>query len=122
MAKRVAGIAYVFVNGVQYPLRGNFTVSPSTVEREMLAGQDRVHGYRESPRVPFISGDITLIPEVTIAALDAMKDEVVTCELAGGHVYTLRRAVTTAAHEINAAEGQVSVTWQGTQMLEIAPS
>ena len=52
MAQRIAGVAYVKVDGTQYPLRGNFTVSPSNVERQMLAGQDGVHGYSEIPRVP----------------------------------------------------------------------
>ena len=51
MAIRFAGIAFLSVDGRQYQLRGNFTVSPSPVERTMIAGQDGVHGYQELPRV-----------------------------------------------------------------------
>ena len=51
MAQRFAGIAFLMVDGNQLPLRGNFTVSPSAVERTMIAGQDGVHGYQELPRV-----------------------------------------------------------------------
>ncbi len=64
MANRIAGIAFLKVDGVQYPLRGNFTVSPSPLERAMIAGQDYVHGYSENPRVPYISGDVSLVPEL----------------------------------------------------------
>jgi hypothetical protein len=61
MAQRFAGIAFISVNGLQYSLRGNLTVSPSPVERTMIAGQDGVHGYQELPRVPYIEGDFSTI-------------------------------------------------------------
>jgi len=44
MAQRIAGIAFLKIDGNMLALRGNFTVSPSAVERNMLAGQDGVHG------------------------------------------------------------------------------
>jgi hypothetical protein len=44
MAQRIAGVAFITVNGEQMALRGNLTISPSAVERTMLAGQDGVHG------------------------------------------------------------------------------
>ena len=81
---RVAGIAYLKVDGTQYDLAGNFTVSPSMIQRQMLAGQDGVHGYEEMPRVPFIEGDIRLAANLTVAQLDAMTDVTVTAELANG--------------------------------------
>jgi hypothetical protein len=40
MAPRIAGVAFLKVDGQQYPLRGNFMVSPSAVERAGIAGQD----------------------------------------------------------------------------------
>ncbi|MCX5496435.1 phage tail tube protein [Kaistia dalseonensis] len=121
MGKRIAGIAYVKANGTQYPLRGNFTVSPSPTEREGLAGQDRVHGYKEMPRVPSISGDISMVPELSLEELDAITDATVTAELASGHVYVLRGAWTKSAHEINTADGQVAVTWEGLECHELTP-
>ena len=59
MAQRIAGIAFLKVDGNQYPLRGNFTVTPSVIERAGLAGQDYIHGYSEMPRVPSIEGDVS---------------------------------------------------------------
>ena len=37
MAQRIAGTAFLKVDGNMLPLRGNFTVSPSAVERTFLA-------------------------------------------------------------------------------------
>ena len=54
--RRIAGVAYIFVDGAQYPLRGDLTVSIDTIEREGVAGMDGVHGFTETPRVPWIEG------------------------------------------------------------------
>ncbi len=116
--KRVGGIAYVKVDGAQYPLRGNFTVSPDAFTRTGVAGQDRVHGYTEMPQVPFISGDITLTPDVSIETLRAMVNVTVTAELANGKTYVLREAWTADAHELNTAEGQTGVKWEGVSCKE----
>ena len=110
---RVAGIAYLKVNGAQYPLRGNFTVSPSRVERNGIAGQDGVHGYSEMPRVPYISGDVTLDPALSREALEAVRDATVTAELANGRVYVLRDAWCRSALELNTGDGQVNVRFEG---------
>lgn len=113
MASRVAGIAWLTVDGSQYPLRGNFTVSPSPVERAMIAGQDYVHGYSENPRVPYIAGDVTLVPELSIETVQNITNSTVTAQLANGKNYVLRQAVCTAALELNTKEGQVSVRFEG---------
>ncbi|MBO4220817.1 phage tail tube protein [Bradyrhizobium neotropicale] len=62
MAQRIAGIAFLTVDGTQLAVRGNFTVSPSPVERTMIAGQDGAHGYQELPRVPYIKADLSTLP------------------------------------------------------------
>src|SRR5215831_5963900 len=103
MAQRIAGIAFFKVDGAMLPLRGNFTVSPSAVERTMLAGQDYVHGYQELPRVPWIEGDVTATPE-----------------LANEKVYVLKQAACKSALENNAREGQVRVRFEGTTCEEIS--
>jgi len=123
MAPRIAGIAYLKVNAEQsqnsggpirqLPLRGNFTISPSTYEKAMLAGQDYVHGYSEVPRVPFIEGDVSLLPELSVVDVANMLNITVTAELANGRVYTLIEAVCTAAFELNARDGLMRVRFEG---------
>ena len=71
MAQRIAGIAYLKVDGNQYPLRGNFTITPSVIERAGIAGQDYIHGFSELPRVPSIEGDVSTVPGLAIEDFDA---------------------------------------------------
>lgn len=121
MGVRIAGVAYLKVDGNQYPLRGNFTVSPSAVERAGIAGQDYVHGYSELPRVPFIEGDVSLVPELSMEDVQAVVDATVTAELANGRTYVLRQAWTRAALELNTHDGQVRIRFEGTSCDELAP-
>jgi hypothetical protein len=119
MGKRIAGIAYLKVDGRQYPLKGDFTVSPSRFTREGIAGQDRVHGFKELPRVPFIEGAISTTDEVSTETLDGITDATVTAELANGKVYVLTKAWTVSGFEIDTAEGQFPVRFEGETCEEI---
>jgi Phage tail tube protein len=84
MAIKIGGTAFLKVDGNQYPLRGNFTVSPNSVERTMVAGQDYAHGFTEVPRVPFIEGDISTLPDILFGTLEQMVNVTVTAELLNG--------------------------------------
>ena len=119
MAERFAGIAFLKVDGTQYALRGNFTVSPSSVERTMIAGQDGVHGYQELPRVPFIEGDISLMPEFNIADLETQNNVTVVAQLANNKQYTLGGAVCKAGIDANTRDGQARVRWEGIWCIEM---
>src|SRR5215471_6255520 len=113
MAQRFAGIAFLSVNGNFMALRGNFTVSPSGVERTMIAGQDGVHGYQELPRVPYIEGDISTVPQLNLSDLEAQTDVTVVAQLANGKQYTLAQASCKAGFEANTRDGQARVRWEG---------
>jgi Phage tail tube protein len=121
MAFRVAGVAYLFVSGTQpaqYPLRGNFTVSFSGIDRTGIAGQDGIHGYSELPRVPYIEGDITLDPRLNAEDVENITNATVTAELANGHRYILKEAWCTARLDLNAHDGLMRVRWEGTSCVE----
>jgi|SRR5882724_6981813 uncharacterized protein YlzI (FlbEa/FlbD family) len=119
MAVRIAGTAFLKVNGAQLPLKGNFTVSPGSLERAMIAGQDYVHGFSELPRVPYIEGDISSLPDVLFEDLEAMVDVTVTAELNNGRVYVLKEAACKSAVTINTRDGQATIRWEGTSCEEI---
>lgn len=120
MAQRFAGIAYVKVDGSQLPLRGNFTVSPSRLERAGIAGQDGVHGFSELPRVPYIEGDISLTPEISVEDLQDITNATVTAELANGKTYVLSEAWTKAAFELNTHEGMARIRFEGITCNELS--
>jgi hypothetical protein len=120
MAQRFAGTAFLTVDGTQLALRGNFTVSPSAVERTMIAGQDGVHGYQELPRVPYIEGDLSAVPGLLLEDLEGETDVTVVAQLANGMQYTLTGGTCKAALEENTRDGQVRVRWEGLSCQEIS--
>ena len=113
MGTPIGGTAFIKADGRQYALRGNLIISGDPIEREGVAGGDAVHGFLERPRVPSISGDVSMTPDLSIPELRAMADVTVTAELINGKVYVLRNAWTADAMELNVGDGQVGVVWQG---------
>ena len=107
------------VDGAIYPLRGNFTVSPSSLERAGISGQDYIHGFSEMPRVPFIEGDVSLVPNLSMDDVQAVTQATVTAELANGKVYVLREAWCRAALELNTREGQARIRFEGVSCDEL---
>jgi hypothetical protein len=119
MAQRIAGTAFLKVDGNQYPLRGSFTVTPSVIERAGIAGQDYIHGYSEMPRVPSIEGDVSTVPGLSIEDFDGMTNVTVTAELANQSVYVLREGWCVSANAINARDGMVRIKFEGISCDEI---
>jgi hypothetical protein len=109
----VGGIAYLKVNGEQYLLRGDCMVSPDTLERKEVIGQDGMHGYTETPHAASIKATLTDRAGLSVTAFQNMRDVTVTLEELNGKTYVLRNAFTTAARTINTAEGSFEVTWVG---------
>jgi hypothetical protein len=120
MAGPIAGTAFLKVDGNQYPLKGNFTVSSSALERAGIAGQDYVHGYQELPRVPYIEGDVSTLPEINLETVDATVDATVTAELINGKVYVLRNAWCKGPLDINTRDGQFRVRFEGLSCDEVS--
>ena len=120
MATRFAGTAFVSIDGEQYALRGNLTVSPSPVERTMLAGQDGVHGFQELPRVPYIEGDFSTLPGFSLEDILNQTDVTVIAQCANKWEYVLHNAVIKGGFEANTRDGQLRIRWEGLNMEEIA--
>ena len=109
----IAGTAYLKVDSNMYPLKGNLTVSGSPIERAGIAGQDYVHGYQELPRVPYIEGDVSTLPELASQDIEQLFNVTVTAELVNGRTYVLRNAWTKGPLEINTHDGQFRIRFEG---------
>ncbi|MDE2121912.1 MAG: phage tail tube protein, partial [Betaproteobacteria bacterium] len=81
---RLAGIAYLTVDGQSYMLSGELSYGVSNRKRETLAGQDDIHGYSEMPLAGFISGTLRDSGSLSVASINAMTNVNVTVELANG--------------------------------------
>jgi hypothetical protein len=110
---RIAGVAFIRVDGQQYALKGNLTISIDPFIREGIAGMDGVHGYKETPQVPHITFDISDMAGLSLQQLRSFCNSTVTAELGNGKTYLLRGAWTAAIMELNAVDGQVTVNFQG---------
>ena len=119
MALRIAGTAFVTVNGEQIPLRGNLTIQSSAFERTMLAGQDGIHGYQEIPSVQFVEGDFSTIPQLLMEELDGQVNETVVVQAANGRIYSFTEAMCKAGSEPNLLDGQVRIRWECVSAEEI---
>ena len=118
MAQRIAGVAFLKVDGQQFILEGTLTVSPGSVSREGLVGLSGVAGYKEMPRIPFIEGSFFTTPDLSIKSVENITNATVTAELANGKTYVLRNAWSQEALEINAADGTFTQRFEGMECIE----
>lgn len=115
----IAGVATLTVNGQSYFLRGNFKYSPSTVKRESLVGMDRqLHGFKETPVAPFMSGTLSDSDGLSVTALNAMVNATVVAILSNGKTITGRNMATVDVQEVDSVEGTVDVRWEGAEVIE----
>ena len=117
---RIAGVRTVSVDD-QLPITvaGQWTVDPCKVEREGLVGAGGVAGYKESPVVPFIEGEVFSIRGTSIEALQAITDATIQCELANGNSYVFHEAWSAGRNPINAIEGTISVRFEAIDVDEL---
>ncbi len=110
---RLAGVAYLSVDGQSYMLAGDLSYTVSKVTRETLVGQDRVHGYSEKPHQGSISGTLRDSGGLSVAQINAMTNVNVTVELANGKTIIGRNMWTVDAQEVKTAEATFEVKWEG---------
>lgn len=112
---RLAGLANLSIGGVTYLLQGEFKYSPGIVDRETLIGMDQVHGYKETPRAPFIEGRLRDANSVVVAAFNALTGVNISVTLANGKTITGSNMWTTKAQEVDSMEALFDVRFEGQQ-------
>lgn len=117
-AQRIAGICFFKVDGQQYPLRGSFKVQPFNTKKEGIAGQDGIHGYKETPIIPFIEGEVSDLGSFSLSQLQQVTNSTITAELANGKVYTLRNAWFVDAPDLDAVDGKITIKFEGRSCIE----
>jgi hypothetical protein len=115
---RLAGTAYLSVDGVTYMLVGDFEYSPSTKNRESLVGMDGVHGYKEKPMAPHISGTLRDSAGLSVASLNDMTNVSVVAELANGKTVVGRNMWTVESQTAKSEDGTIEVKWEGFSVTE----
>ena len=112
---RVAGTAYLSVDGQTIPLVGDFEYDPSLVERETMPGMDGVHGYSEKPVGSIIKATIRDSGGLLVSDLNGMTNVNIVCLLANGKTVNGRNMWTNARQSSKSAEATIEVEWGGLQ-------
>jgi hypothetical protein len=86
------GLLQLAVDGVVYNAKGSFSYNLGQERREGVVGADRVHGYKVTPQVPFIEGEITDRSDLDLKALLTLRAGSVSLTLRNGKVIMLRDA------------------------------
>ncbi|ARK44739.1 phage tail tube protein [Burkholderia pseudomallei] len=110
---RLAGIAFISVDGQNYMLQGDLTYRVSTIERESLIGQDTVHGYSEKPSTGMISGTLRDAKNLSVASFNSMTNSTVVLQLANGKTIIGRSMWCVDVQEVKTAEATFEVKFEG---------
>lgn len=118
--QRRAGLIQLQINGEISDAKGEFTYDLGAPMRSEVVGADRVHGYTEEPKAPFIEGAITDRGTLDVDALTRGKDLTITLALANGKMIVLRDAWYSGDGTASTKEGEVKVKWTGVSAKEVS--
>jgi hypothetical protein len=116
---RVGGTIYFKVDGAQYKAKGGFSYNLGQPKREGVVGADGVHGYKESPQIPYVEGEITDSADLDVQAFLNLTGVTVTLELANGKTILVRDAWYAGEGKTQTDEGNIEVRFEGMSAEEV---
>lgn len=119
--RRRGGIITFQIDGEVYDAKGNFTYNLGRPMNEAIQGADRIHGYRSTPQVAFIEGEITDRRELSLEQLVAIENSTITLQLANGKIIVLKDANFASEGTGNTEEGNIGVRFEGETGEEVRP-
>ncbi|SLN77598.1 phage tail tube protein [Oceanibacterium hippocampi] len=116
---RRAGTIYVRIDGELVDAKGAFTYNLGAPKREAIVGADAIHGYKETPQVASIEGEITDRGTLDLAKMLHLDGVTVTIELAAGKTVVLRDAWYAGDGNVSTEEANIQVRFEGLSAEEI---
>jgi hypothetical protein len=111
--RRVGGIIEISVNGTTQSAKGNWTYDLGVAQREAVVGSDAVHGYKETPKVAFIEGEITDNSDLDSKQFQETTEATVFLTLANGKNVVLRDAWYAGDGTTGTEEGNMNTRFEG---------
>lgn len=118
MGQPVGGTITLRVGGVRRKAKGEFTYNLGLPKRTPVVGADGVHGYKEEPQAPKISGKITDEGGLSLAEILTLRNTPVSLELANGKVIEGRACYYTGEGDVTTGEGEIAFEISGEAMWE----
>lgn len=113
MALRIAGVAYIKVDGTQYEIKGGIEAPLTQYKREAVMGLTGQMGFKETAREQYVKFDAGFVADFPINQLNNVTNATVTVEFANGRVYTLTGAYETGDSAANGEEGTAGLMFSG---------
>ncbi|MDO9235947.1 MAG: phage tail tube protein [Aquabacterium sp.] len=113
MAKRVAGICYIKVDGEQLEVSGGIEVPLLEVKREAVMGLAGPAGMKETALEPYVKLSAIFMPDFPLDKLQTNTDMTITAELANGKVYTLSGAFLAGESSAKGEDGTTELQFSG---------
>ena len=109
---RRAGRIYLKIDGALCDAKGSFSYNLGHDKRDAIVGADGIHGYKETPQVPFIEGAITDRADLDLELISKADNVTVTLELVNGKVIVLANAWFAGEGGVTTEEAEVAVRWE----------
>lgn len=117
-SNRLAGTAYVTVDGLTIMVAGQFKYSPTLIKRETLTGMDGVHGYKETFKAPSISCQVRDSGGTSVTDFNDQTNVTIVVELANGKTIIGSNMWTVDTQEVDSEEATFDVKWEGGSVQE----
>jgi hypothetical protein len=109
---RRAGRIFLKIDGVLHDAKGSFSYNLGRDKRDGIVGADGIHGYKETPQIPFIEGAITDRGDLDLEALARQDNVTVTLDLVNGKTIVLANAWFAGEATVTTEEAEISVRWE----------
>lgn len=109
---RRAGRIYLKIDGVLHDAKGSFSYNIGQDKRDGIVGADGIHGYKETPQIPFIEGAVTDRGDLDLEALAKQDNVTVTLELVNGKTIVLANAWFAGEATVTTDEAEIAVRWE----------
>ena len=118
----VGGTHKLYINGVQYNLKGDPTTDIGGEKRTPIMDVDgRCHGYKVEVTPSKISGTITDTSDLDLIELRQLKNATVKLEKPNGKVFVITGAAFSGDPSESGAEGEISFELSGPPAKELKP-
>ncbi|MFH5924551.1 phage tail tube protein [Roseomonas xinghualingensis] len=112
-SRRIAGSAWLTIDGLGFAVTGEPGYRLSTVTRETMVSMSGVDGYREAPVAPYIKAQLRDMPGISIADFEGMTNVTVELQLNNGKTITGVGMWCTSAVEVGSGDAAFSVQFEG---------
>ncbi|WBV42729.1 phage tail tube protein [Pseudoroseomonas cervicalis] len=117
-SRRRGGVAWLWVDGMNFEVVSEPTWGVSSVTRQTLASMSGISGYSETPKAGFIAATIRDTAGMRVKDFEEMTNVSVTLRLASGKEIYGTGMWTVEAPEVNATEGTFAIRFEGEDVRE----